>query len=660
MRLQSFISYSYLASAAFALPSPVTTLPSPSTRAKCGSKPSSTSTSASAYGESSTKGSSSSPAWSSTVSYSVSSSSAASQTYSASSSASSSATVSSSTYSTKSSTTPASSSTTSSTASSTTSSAASSSYSASSTTSSSTSSTVSSTASSTASSSSYSATSTTSSTSSTITSSTSTSTSSSATTSSTTSSTSATASCDYWLESIKSQGLAPFKTDTTNYAVFRNVKDYGAKGDGITDDTDAINKAISDGNRCAPGSCASTTTSPALVYFPNGTYIVSKPIIDYYYTQIVGNPNCLPVIKATSGFTDSWIIDGDRSNSWGSTNIFWRQIRNLVIDMTAIAPSVAVSGVHWPTGQATSLQNLVFKMSTASGTQHVGLYIEDGSGGFVNDLVFYGGLQGLAVGNQQFTMRNLTFHNSVTAIKQAWDWGWTYTGLSINNCGVGLDMTAVTDAGDQNVGSIVFIDSEINNTPIGISTVRNTKSSPASGGSLILENVAIKNVNVAVQGAGGTTLLAGTSGSKTIAAWGQGHSYTATSGQTTFQNEIAPNVRPSSLTSGSAYYARSKPQYEHLPLSQFVSIRGQGAKGDGTTDDSDAINAALSAAATAGKVVFFNAGYYKVTKTIVVPPGSKVSRCVESSRVNIKLTSLLDRWRGIPSDHVQRCLLRGH
>jgi glucan 1,3-beta-glucosidase len=501
--------------------------------------------------------------------------------------------------------------------------------------------------------SSYSASSTTSSASSTKTSSTSTSSKSSSTTSSsTTSSASATASCDYWLEDIKSQGIAPFNSDSADYVVFRNVKDYGAKGDGKTDDTAAINKAISDGNRCAPGSCSSSTTSPALVYFPNGTYIVSSPIVDYYYTQIVGNPNCLPVLKASSGFTDSWVIDGSRDHIWGSTNIFWRQIRNFVIDMTAIAPSIAVSGIHWPTAQATSLQNIVFQMSTASDTQHVGLHIEDGSGGFVNDLVFYGGLQGLSVGNQQFTMRNLTFHNSLTAISQAWDWGWTYTGLSINNCDVGIDMTAVS-AGAQSVASVVIIDSEINNTPIGISTVRTADSAPVSGGSLILENVAIKNVPVAVQGAGQTTLLAGTSGSATIAAWGQGQSYTATTGPTIFQGPIAPNARPASLTSGTAYYARSKPQYEHLPLTQFVSIRAAGAKGDGTTDDTIAINTALASAASAGKVVFFDAGYYKVTRTIVIPPGSKVCCCLESFMVNMKLIWLLDRWRGLPSYHVK-------
>jgi hypothetical protein len=32
-----------------------------------------------------------------------------------------------------------------------------------------------------------------------------------------------------------------------------------------------------------------------------------------------------------------------------------------------------------------------------------------GSGGFMNDLVFYGGMNGVLFGNQQYTVRNLTF-----------------------------------------------------------------------------------------------------------------------------------------------------------------------------------------------------------------------------------------------------------
>jgi glucan 1,3-beta-glucosidase len=75
---------------------------------------------------------------------------------------------------------------------------------------------------------------------------------------------------------------------------------------------------------------------------------------------------------------------------WGATNVFWRQVRNFVVDTTSIAASQAISAVHWPTGQATSLQNILFKLSSASGTQHTGIFIESGSGGFMTDLTFNG------------------------------------------------------------------------------------------------------------------------------------------------------------------------------------------------------------------------------------------------------------------------------
>ena len=44
----------------------------------------------------------------------------------------------------------------------------------------------------------------------------------------------------YWLELIEHRGSSPFNPQPHSYKVFRNVKDYGAKGDGVTDDTTAI------------------------------------------------------------------------------------------------------------------------------------------------------------------------------------------------------------------------------------------------------------------------------------------------------------------------------------------------------------------------------------------------------------------------------------
>lgn len=77
--------------------------------------------------------------------------------------------------------------------------------------------------------------------------------------------------------------------------------------------------------------------------------MINASIIDYYYTQIVGNPKCLPTIRAFATFSGGLgLIDGDQYSAnglgFGATNVFWRQIRNLVLDMTLIDAASSVTG----------------------------------------------------------------------------------------------------------------------------------------------------------------------------------------------------------------------------------------------------------------------------------------------------------------------------
>ena len=137
---------------------------------------------------------------------------------------------------------------------------------------------------------------------------------------------------------------------------------------------------------------ASTTTTPAVVYFPAGTYLISSSIRPAYFTQLVGDAANPPTLKATPGFSGFGLIDGnpyytDKLN-WVAVNVFFRQVRNFIIDTTAIPPATAATGMHWPTSQATSLQNIVFNMPATPDVVHVGLFIEEGSGGFMTDLTF--------------------------------------------------------------------------------------------------------------------------------------------------------------------------------------------------------------------------------------------------------------------------------
>lgn len=224
-------------------------------------------------------------------------------------------------------------------------------------------------------------------------------------------------------------------------------------------------------------------------------------------------------------------------------------------------------------------------------------------------------------------MRNLVFNNCVTAISQIWSWGWVYQKITINNCQVGLDMSS-GGATAQSVGSVIFIDSSITNTPVGVLTAYSSTSKPATAGSLILENVQLSNVPTAIKLVTGATILAGTTGSTTIAGWGDGHQYLQ-SGQnqyhgSQFEGAIQPVPRPASLVQSGQYFTAAKPQFEFYPVSSFVSVRAGGAVGNGVADDTKALQQVITAAAQAGRIVFVDAGTYRITSTLLIPAGTKI------------------------------------
>ncbi|KAG2335843.1 glycoside hydrolase family 55 protein [Suillus weaverae] len=406
----------------------------------------------------------------------------------------------------------------------------------------------------------------------------------------------------YWLQTVQHQGTSAFNSDPSSYQVFRNVKDFGAKGDGVTDDTTAINSAMSSGGRCGGGSCNSSTVTPAIVYFPAGTYLVSSAIDTYYYTQIIGDAKKPPTLLASSSFSGFAVIDADPyiPNGWGAQwfsnqDNFYRSIRNLIIDLRQIPASTSAIGLHWQVSQATSLINIVVEMSTASNNGHRGMFMENGSGGFMGDIIFNGGKYGIQVGNQQFTVRNLTVNNAATAVSGIWNWGFTFQGVTINNCQIGFDLaTGGTTTSNQTVGSEAIIDAVVTNTSVFVRS--SVASNGQLAGSLVLNNIKLSNVPTAVGVTGGITVLAG--GKTTIASWGQGN--------------VLGRI-----------FGKAHPRYASYATSQFISIKSQGAKGDGHTDDTAAIQNVLDEYAGC-KIIFFDAGTYYVTSTITIPAGAQI------------------------------------
>ncbi|KAJ2916151.1 hypothetical protein MD484_g4260, partial [Candolleomyces efflorescens] len=417
----------------------------------------------------------------------------------------------------------------------------------------------------------------------------------------------------YWLEAIKHQGSAPYNPDPANYKVFRNVKDFGAVGDGVHDDTDAINQAIQEQNRCGE-NCQSSTLSPAVIYFPQGTYRVSAPIIPYYYSTLVGDPKNPPTLLADPSFNGSAVIDAN-PGYWINQKNFFRIIKHFVIDLRQVPAEWEATGIHWQVSQSTALRNIVVHMPTDPNTNHRGLFMENGSGGYMGDLVFNGGKNALLVGNQQFTVRNLTINNAQIGIFAIWNWGWTFQGLNIRNCGIGIEILSAS------IGAEAIIDARVVDTPTFIQST--TPSNGTLHGSLVLNNVKLENVPVAVGVDNGDVVLSG--GSKTIASWAQGNVYRGENPKGEFIQSNLPYAHKASslLDVSGRVVSRPQPTYETFTVDDFISVKDYGAKGDGVTDDTEALNKIFKQFADC-KILFFDAGHYIVSDTVFIPAGTRM------------------------------------
>jgi hypothetical protein len=122
---------------------------------------------------------------------------------------------------------------------------------------------------------------------------------------------------------------------------------------------------------------------------------------------------------------------------WVNQNNFYRQIRNFRIDMRnmdnrikkgalfrdEVQPGMIVSircanysyqrdfpvGIHWQVSQTCTLQNIEFLLPQGGNSRHIGIFQENGSGGFISDLTFIGGKYCWIAGSQQYTGRNIKF-----------------------------------------------------------------------------------------------------------------------------------------------------------------------------------------------------------------------------------------------------------
>lgn len=72
------------------------------------------------------------------------------------------------------------------------------------------------------------------------------------------------------------------------------------------------------------------------------------------------------------------------------------------------------------------------------------------------------------------------------------------------------------------------------------------------------------------------------------------------------------------------YFERSRIQYADRAASDFVHLKDGGAKGDGATDDTEAVQKTFNQYGDGSKIIFIDSGTYILTDTVTIPKNAKI------------------------------------
>jgi hypothetical protein len=284
-------------------------------------------------------------------------------------------------------------------------------------------------------------------------------------------------------------------------AGFINVKDNGAKGDGKTDDTKAIQRAINEGRK--PGVDYSIQRS---VYFPAGTYLVSDTLHWHGCCMTLqGQGSGATVIKlkdSASGFNNSADPKPVIFTPAGNMS-FYQYIYDLTVDTGQNNPGAI--GIDYVPNNIAALRNIVIRSGDKRG--FVGLDMSRKWPGpcLVKNVNIQGFNYGIRTRQSEYglTFENITLTNQGKA-------GFRNEGntVAIRKLHSENRVSAVQNSGDR--GMVILLDSDLRGgTTAAASAIDNS-------GYLYARNVltqgyksAIRNKGTAISGSKITEYVSG-------------------------------------------------------------------------------------------------------------------------------------------------------
>jgi Pectate lyase superfamily protein/SMP-30/Gluconolactonase/LRE-like region len=395
-------------------------------------------------------------------------------------------------------------------------------------------------------------------------------------------------------------------------AIYLTGQDFGAHGDGQTDDSAAIQAAI-DKSEASPRE--------GIVFIPSGRYRLTRTIYIWPGVRVIGYGPTRPVFVLagnTPGFQsgmDAMVIftgfrhppgrvpfpppgtvPPDDAVADANPNTFYSAISNIDFEIGAGNPAAVAIRFH--VAQHSYLSHMDFHIGS-------GLAALYQVGNEAEDLHFFGGRYGILTEKTspawQFTIIDSAFDGQRESAIREHEVGLTLVHDTFRNAPTGIDIDPeysdqlwVKDCRFENIsGQAVIISNEkspltevgfenavLSNTPV-FALFRESGKKVAGKGDIY--NVRNFNFGLIVPGEG----MMGSMGMRYDAA--------------------ALNAMP-------------EPSPLAIPMlpanSEWVNVRSLGVKGDGTTDDTAAIRDAIDS----HRVLYFPSGHYVVSDTIELKP----------------------------------------
>jgi len=403
----------------------------------------------------------------------------------------------------------------------------------------------------------------------------------------------------------------PSKLDDAK-AVYLTPDHFPVHADGVADDSDALQQAIDK---------VQETTTQGILFLPSGRYRVTKTIYIWPSIRVIGYGKTRPVLVLaanTPGFQQgpSYMVfftgnrpatnqpSGDTRNAGKSTppdanpGTFYSALSNVDIEIQDGNPGAVGVRAHY--AQHCYLAHMDFHIGSGLAGIHDG-------GNVAVDLHFFGGKYAIWTRKPspgwQFTVIDSIFEGQSEAAIREHEAGLTLIRPHFKNVPTAISI-------DPNYSEELWVkDGRMENITGPAVIISNEKSARTE---INMENIVCRGVPIFASYRESGKQVAGpqTQTMYTVKTFSHGLHFDDI-GATPAIQDVFETTPLTALPDPVESDIRALP-----PMNTWTNIRALGARGDGATDDTEAIRKAIST----HQAIYFPSGQYRVTDTIVLRP----------------------------------------